>query len=415
MSENHTKNINLLHETISEIVSNTQVIDIHTHLFAPQFGAMNLFGIDELLTYHYLVAELFRFSDIKPDKFYQLRKSEQAELVWKYLFVENTPLSEAATGVITVLSELGLDANTRDLSELREFFNSVNLSEHINRILQKSKVSRVVMTNDPFDDEEIEIWENDTEIDQNFSAALRMDRLLNDWENTAAKQHWDNDLSEKTVSEIRTFFDSWIAKMNPLYMAVSLPDSFDYFADDARNKLIREIVLPTAKAHNLSFALMVGVRRSVNPALRAAGDGVGLSDNKSLEKLCLENPDVRFLATYLARENQHELCISARKFANLMPFGCWWFLNNPSIISEITKERLELLGTSFIPQHSDARVLEQLIYKWKHSRRVIADALTESYERLTNAGRNVTKSEIERDVKKLFSGNFENWTKTSKT
>ncbi len=30
-----------------------------------------------------------------------------------------------------------------------------------------------------------------------------------------------------------------------------------------------------------------------------------------------------------------------------MPFGCCWFLNNPSIVSEITCERLELLGPSF--------------------------------------------------------------------
>ena len=51
----------------------------------------------------------------------------------------------------------------------------------------------------------------------------------------------------------------------------------------------------------------------------------------------------------LSRENQHELCVAARKFANLMPFGCWWFLNNPSIVSEITRERLELLGPTFIP------------------------------------------------------------------
>ena len=92
----------------------------------------------------------------------------------------------------------------------------------------------------------------------------------------------------------------------------------------------------------------------------------------ALERMCAEYPDVRFLATFLSRENQHELCVAARKFSNLMPFGCWWFLNNPSIVSEITRERLELLGTSFIPQHSDARVLEQLIYKWQHSRDVIA-------------------------------------------
>ncbi len=92
-----------------------------------------------------------------------------------------------------------------------------------------------------------------------------------------------------------------------------------------------------------------------------------------------------------------------------MPFGCWWFLNNPSIASEITLERLEMLGTSFIPQHSDARVLEQLIYKWKHSRRFIADSLTTAYERLLESGRQVTHNEIERDVRRLFSGNFREW------
>ena len=37
-----------------------------------------------------------------------------------------------------------------------------------------------------------------------------------------------------------------------------------------------------------------------------------------------------------------------------MPFGCWWFLNNPSIVQEITRERIEMLGTSFIPEHPDA-------------------------------------------------------------
>ena len=89
-----------------------------------------------------------------------------------------------------------------------------------------------------------------------------------------------------------------------------------------------------------------------------------------------------------------------------MPFGCWWFLNNPSIVSEITRERLELLGPSFIPQHSDARVLEQLIYKWRHARREIAAALYDSYELLLHSGRAVTPAEISRDVRRLFSGNF---------
>jgi hypothetical protein len=112
----------------------------------------------------------------------------------------------------------------------------------------------------------------------------------------------------------------------------------------------------------------------------------------------------------LSRENQHELCVYARKFNNLMPFGCWWFLNNPSIVEEITRERLELLGTSFIPQHSDARVIEQLIYKWRNTRVTLAPILANSYRKISADGRKVTRREIERDVNRLFCGNFEQWT-----
>ena len=82
-----------LRSRLEELIKTTPVIDIHTHLFSPEFGALNLYGIDELLTYHYLVAELFRSNPISPDDFWKLEKSRQADLVWQTLFVENTPLS----------------------------------------------------------------------------------------------------------------------------------------------------------------------------------------------------------------------------------------------------------------------------------------------------------------------------------
>ncbi len=59
-----------------------------------------------------------------------------------------------------------------------------------------------------------------------------------------------------------------------------------------------------------------------------------------------------------------------RKFGNLHVYGCWWFCNQPSIIESTTRMRLEMLGTAFTAQHSDARVLEQVLYKWAHSRQV---------------------------------------------
>jgi hypothetical protein len=154
---------------------------------------------------------------------------------------------------------------------------------------------------------------------------------------------------------------------------------------------------------------MIGVRRGVNLTLGPAGDGVGRADVAAVERLCAANPDLKFFATFLSRENQHELCVSARKFANLMPFGCWWFLNNPSIISEITTERLELLGTTFIPQHSDARVLEQLIYKWAHSREIIAECLVASYRRVIRSGFALSRARIEKDVRNMFQDNFARW------
>ena len=403
-----------LRRQVEEIVNWTPVIDVHTHLYPQQFEEMSLFGIDDLLTYHYLIAEMFRSTDISPERFWRLNKTKQADLIWKTLFVENTPLSEATRGVVTALTAFDLDPNAQDLTDARAYFKSKNPAEHINRVLDMARVSDVVMTNDPLDPREARVWEDGTKIDQRFHAALRMDRLLNDWNNTAGKlsslgYRVNPEMTGDSAAEIRRFLDKWIARMKPLYMAVSLPDDFKYPAADIRDKMIRDVVLPIAREYKLAFAVMVGVRRGVNPSLRGAGDGVGHADMTSLEHLCVENPDVRFLATFLSRENQHELCVAARKFNNLMPFGCWWFLNNPSIVSEITRERIELLGPSFIPQHSDARILEQMVYKWEHSRRTIADALVDSYERLRQAGRSISRSEIERDITRMFSGNFRRW------
>jgi hypothetical protein len=387
-----------LRAQVEIVVNSTWVMDVHTHLFPAVFKGLCLFGLDELLTYHYLTAEAFRSTKISPDRFWPMSKTDQADLVWKTLFVESSPTSEAARGVISVLDAFGLDTRAPDLKEARAFFNSRSLPEHVDHVLDIARVSGVVMTNDPLDEAEQRIWNGNISIDSRFKSSLRLDGLLN-----------KADFQVASIPELRGLLDGWIKRISPVYMAVSLPPDFKFPADDSRDRLLREVVLPTAKEHHLPMTLMVGVRRGVNPVLREAGDGLGKADVSAIERLCAEYPEVRFLVTFLSRENQHELCVGARKFRNLMPFGCWWFLNNPSIVLEITRERLELLGQSFIPQHSDARVLEQLIYKWKHARKQIADALYESYEQVLNSGRAVAPEEISRDVTRLFSGNFNEW------
>ena len=404
-----------LRAEVEIVVNSTPVMDVHTHLFPPEFNELCLFGIDELLTYHYLTAENFRSARIAYDKFWAMSKTQQADLVWQTLFVDNTPTSEAAQGIISVLEAFGLDTRAPDLKEARAFFNSRRLAEHIDHVFDIARVRGVVMTNDPFDETEGRIWKDGINADERFKTSLRLDVLVNNWEEARrALSRCDVSagpyLLPGSVMAIRKLLDQRIEQIKPVYIAISLPADFSYPTEEIRGWLLRDVVLPTAKEHGLPLTLMVGVRRAVNPELREAGDALGRADVTAIERLCAQYPDVKFLVTYLSRENQHELCVAARKFNNLMPFGCWWFLNNPSIVSEITRERFELLGQSFIPQHSDARVLEQLIYKWKQARRQIADALCISYEQLLLNGRAVTREEIARDVSRLFSGNFKQWT-----
>lgn len=399
---------------VEEAIQRTAVIDIHTHLYPGSFTDLCLWGIDELVNYHYLVAELFRSSAVTPQHFWSLTKAQQADLIWDALFVKNTPLSEAAAGVVAVMVKLGLDPTQPTLKQAREYFAELTVDQYIDQVLRLAHVSELVMTNDVFNPAERANWEQGKPCPERFHRALRMDPVLNDWPAahavmSAAGFKTGCELTPQCAGEARRFLDKWIAHLRPVYMAVSLPFTFNYPDDSLRTRLIREVVIPTALAHNIPFALMIGVSRQVNPALRDAGDSVGYADVGSVERICAEHPKARFLVSMLSRENQHALCVAARKFCNLMPFGCWWFLNNPSIVDEITSERLELLGATTIPQHSDARILDQLIYKWQHSRRTISGALANSYSRLVADGYPLTRRQIDRDVERMFAGNFRHW------
>lgn len=398
-----------IQNAVSQLVTETWVTDIHTHLYDPAFGNILLRGIDELVTYHYLVAEFFRVRpDIAYDKFWKMPKSKQADLVWNELFVKRTPLSESCRGVLTVLKSFGLDPAAKTLSGARKFFVGLSARKHVDRVFELARIKRAYMTNDPMDPAERPIWERKFHRDERFLAVLRLDSALMDWPRPVASlraigYNADTSLSGNTIREVRRYLDDWCDRMDARYMAISLPPSFRYpDAESCLTNLMVKAVFPTASERGVPVAMMMGVKKLVNPGLLVAGDSVGKSDIGTLERIACDFPHVRFLVTMLSRENMHELCVAARKFRNVIPFGCWWFLNNPSLIREITTMRVEMLGLSFIPQHSDARVLDQLIYKWEHSRRIIADVLVGKYADMAEAGRPTSEKDIRRDIRMLL-------------
>lgn len=408
---------------------------------------------------HYLVAEYFITAPptLTPQDFYGLTKQKQADLIWESLFLQRSPVSEACRGVLTTLCALGLgrEVDARDLKGIRRFYSRFRDGLEVDRfselIFNKAGVKYAVMTNIPFEEAEARYWKpQPAAFSERYRSALRVDPLLAG-DRATVEAALKASGYDATLQGARQYLRDWCKTMKPEYMMASTPHDFVFregsitgvkktgvneeamkqpfaFVEASRAQTSRcdstddeapsvidetsdflsEVLMRVCEELDLPLALKIGAHRGVNPALGAAGDGiVAFADAGVLRRLCTRFPKVRFLATFLSRNNQHEACVLASKFPNIHLYGCWWYSNTPSLIEEITKMRVEMLGTAFTAQHSDARVLDQLIYKWAHSRAVISQVLCNEYKKLIDSGWTPTRAELRRDINRLFGGSYE--------
>jgi hypothetical protein len=235
---------------VAAVVAEQPLVDLHTHLYPPGFGTpvpsaagrtdpagLMLWGIDELVTYHYLIAEVYRVvppSQLPYEQFWKMTRSQQADHVWKHLFVERSPLSEACRGILTTLHRLGLDPNVKDLASLRPFFLQQDPDRYIDRVMELAGIERITMTNAVFDDNERQRWLSGARVkDARFRAVLRIDPMLRDWPTAACRlNEWgfsvEPEITGRTVEEARRFLREWIDRIEAVYLAVSLPPEFRY-------------------------------------------------------------------------------------------------------------------------------------------------------------------------------------------
>ncbi|OQR81671.1 hypothetical protein THRCLA_11522 [Thraustotheca clavata] len=410
-----------IEKVVRHYALNTPVVDVHTHLFPPSHSELMLWGIDALLTYHYLVAEYLTTASVSPEEFYKWSTTKQADSVWHHLFVDRSPLSEACQGVITTLSTLGLSSyfEKRDLNGIREWFAGQDPEKYVDLVYKIAKIRYVVMTNIPFDPLEAKYWQPTpaTYNREQFRTALRIDQvLLGQWSSLGPAL--DSLNLPHTLEGAECYLLHWIENYTPEYFMASVPSTFqleDISGITEPSKIIKPsgglllqlVILPLAKRLQLPIALKFGAVRGLNPRLCLAGDGVAVVDVSLLTKLAKDNPQVKFLVTFLSRVNQHEVTVVANKFSNVHIYGCWWYCNNPSIITELTRMRLEILGTGFTAQHSDARVLDHLIYKWQHFRTLLVDVLMPLYKQLQRNHWVITESDIKRDIERLLGGSYD--------
>lgn len=398
--------MNLSSDNISDkllnIINNTPIFDLHTHLFPPQHEGYFLLGFKNLLNYHYLIAELLTATNINASTFYSYNDEKKASLIWNELFEKRTPVSEACSGVLSILKELKIELNKKSfLSICDEYDNKIQSDK---KIFDLSNVSSLVMTNNPFDLDEWSLFNNSDWDKKIYLASLRLDDLILNYEETFKKAKDQTSNQEK--STIIAYLEKCYFQSNPVYAAVSLNlATFNKILDDS---MWRDILV-WLENKNLPLSLMLGVRRAVNKDFGLAGDGIGDINLKELSTLCTSFPRNKFLVTCLSLNDQHELTVLARKHPNLRIFGFWWFMNQPTIIKQILKMRIDMLGFSFIPQHSDARVSDQLIYKWNHFKKILHPILLEYYKDLLDKNFPISENILQRDINNLLSGNAKNY------
>mmetsp|Transcript_85561 Transcript_85561/g.169808 ORF Transcript_85561/g.169808 Transcript_85561/m.169808 type:complete len:941 (+) Transcript_85561:70-2892(+) len=414
-------------EAVQQEVDAAEVIDMHTHLFSAEHGIpLVQFGIDAMLTYHYLVAEYLATCNETPEEFHSLPRSVQAERIWQGLFIAASPLSEHCRGVLTTLSALGLhkELAARDLNAIRKWYDGQGAETFNEKMMRLARVRYVVTSHDPFDAAETAVCLRPLPPAPRYRMALSVDKLLEgDWE--AVISALDSTSLPQTLRGVMELLDRCVTALQPEFLVAATPHDFSY--DDVAattgehlldatiscklpltpQQVLDTVLLPLCHCKGLPLSLRMGTCRGINAELGLAGDGLGPAQLHSLAKLCRAQPRVKFMVTVLSRKDHHEAAVVASRFRNLHLWGCWWYCNNPSIVAETTTMRLEMLGSSFTFQASSARVHDQLIYKWIHARAQLTRLLVARYAELAASGWQVSRGDVRRDVKRLLGGAFE--------
>ena len=213
------------------------------------------------------------------------------------------------------------------------------------------------MTNIPFDMNEAQYWRpKQKAYSTNYRSALRIDPLLAGDKEGITKILLSSGY-EPTIDGACQYLRDWCDTMKPEYMMASTPHNFDAtskfdvgvnmdamkvpgaFAEvvvsdgtkdcsvygedypsviDEHSDFLGDVLMRVCEERDIPIALKIGAHRGLNPRLKQAGDGVvAFADTSMLSRLCTRFPKVRFLVTFLSRNNQHEACVLASKFPNL--------------------------------------------------------------------------------------------------
>ena len=259
-----------------------------------------------------------------------------------------------------MLARLGVDTSMSYREAKIQFENAYYSDEDI---LESANINHTYMTNDPLDERDIKLFEKGLYNKDIYKSSLRLDNMLHQtpW---IVRQHGD-------------LLECFLQIAKPDYASISIDDGH---ANKIQSSASKEL-MPWLEEKNLPLWIMYGVKRNTNKALGMAGDGIDYGNcMTSIEKLCAAYPSNKIYLSVLEPAKNHQAVVLSRKFPNLIICGNWWFSNNASNIESNLQERFELLGERHMLYFSDARVIEQILYKTSFYKQCLANALRKRLE-----------------------------------
>jgi hypothetical protein len=399
-----------------------QFVDLHVHTM-PQICGPGLYlrGPDNLFDYHYAYGEVMSLNNMRTadaDAFWAMSQDARVDQIGETLFgSEVLPLSEASMGILTAAKALGLPTESGDikllLREWRKMYNDMGDIAYGNHVFELSGITNVISTQSIFVKNELDVYLDDAKMaqwDPRYWCGLRFDefmhqpKILADRCDRMGFPKAAGELEKLTTQEAaRALLRFWVKRLPDVkYIAVSLPGKMDFKDDKSRIMLtLTKVLIPICKELGLPLFLMPFVRRQINSNYRNAGDIVERGDINGLIDFVAQHPDVLFCITPMHDIDNFDLAFATRALGNVRLWGHWWGNLNPVLIEKQMRLRLEMVGFAQYGVNSDARIDDQLLFKWPHYMAILKKVIVERSLQIQATGWPVTEESMMASIKKL--------------
>ena len=373
-----------LQRKVRAAVRRMPAVDLCTRLPVAPMGDPRAHGLTALLTCPALRAQ----ADAAGVDCTQARDA-LAEAAFQALFIDRSPVSEAAADALTALERLDFPVARRDWTLLREEQAARRPEHFFQEILDAAELRGVGCVADPFAPDAQRVWQAFAEgtVPEATIPILSLTTLqravAQDVPLDAPGYALDEARYGLPLAELARLADNWAAHTRAQLVCVDVPET--PLAQDA---LLRYVAFPLCRARGLPLLIRLG-RETAGAQLAWLAQAFAQDEALCAAVVASAPESVRALISACAD-----------------PWGHALF---PVLAADaaLAGDALGTLGIRGQLYASQATVAEQLPGRWARARRALAQVLYTRYLPLIKAGWGIQSAEIEDDAAKLLGGNWE--------